>query len=447
MKNSPVKEHVCSLLSLNKNIPMFILFVSSLLQPPEIRPQFANGADIGFLSEMEAQGYRFYDDSGKQKDCLDILREHGINALRFRVWVNPTQRYCSKKDVAAMAHRADSMGFRVMLNFHFSDTWADPGKQTKPAAWASHTVPQLIADIHDQVYDVLDTLKTLGVIPAWVQIGNETNNGMLWEDGRASTHMTQFAAMINSGYDAVKAVDSTIQVIVHLSNGHDLGMYRWMFDGLKNNGAKWDIIGMSVYPYWAKLTWATDNEMSLATMKEMIVRYQKKIIVCETGYLCNEPATAYHFLVDLIRKTKSVNGLGVFYWEPEKYDKNNPGSGYPLGAWDPFTKKPTVAMDAFLDTAVDTNDCNETVSDYDLNVYPNPFNPKTTVEYKLPTSSNVSIVIRNVIGKEVLRLVDGYESAGCHKVIWSADAVSSGVYFCRMKSGNFIKTQKILYLR
>ena len=157
---------------------------------------------------------------------MEILKGLGINALRFRVWVNPSGGYCGKKDVAYMAHRADSMGFKVMLDFHCSDTWADPGHQAKPAAWANDSFPQLLTDLYNHVYGVVDTLKSLGVIPAWVQIGNETNDGMLWPDGRASTHMSNFAALIKSGYNAVKAVDSSIQVIVHLSNGNDNAMFR-----------------------------------------------------------------------------------------------------------------------------------------------------------------------------------------------------------------------------
>ena len=319
------------------------LFLLLIFQSPEIRAQFAYGADIGWLSEMENVGRIFKNDDGITKNCMEILKEEGINALRFRVWVNPSRGYCNKQDVAYMTQRADSMGFDVMLDFHFSDTWADPGHQTKPAAWTSHSVSQLYTDIYDHVYDVLDTLKTLGVTPKWVQIGNETNDGMLWEEGRASTNMGVFASMIKSGYDAVKAIDSTILVIVHISDGHDNNKYRWMFDGLKNNGAKWDVIGMSVYPFWAGLPWDVDNSLALANMQDMISRYNTKVMVCEAGYVYNQPVEAYHYLLDLIEKTKSVGGLGVFYWEPESYD----WSGYQLGAWDPVTKQPTIAMDAF----------------------------------------------------------------------------------------------------
>ena len=412
--------------------------------PFPARAQFANGADVGWLSQMEAQGYVFKDNAGIKENCLEVLKEQGINALRFRVWVNPSGGYCGKKDVAYMAHRADSMGFAVLIDFHCSDTWADPSHQTKPAAWVNDSFPQLRTDIYNHIYSVLDTLKSLGVIPKWVQIGNETNDGMLWEDGRASTHMNNFAALITSGYNAVKAVDSSIQVIVHLSNGNDNVMFEQMFDGLKNNGAKWDIIGMSVYPYWANLPWATDDSLALINMKDMIKRYQTKVMVVEAGYLYNQPVAANQYLLDLIAKTKSAGGLGVFYWEPESYN----WQGYQLGAWNPATEEPTAAMDAFLGiNATLVRDRENNNSPFNLNIYPNPFNPNTTIEYTMPSSSRTSLVIYDVLGREVAALVDTFKNAGNYSINWAANNVPSGVYFCRMTSGSFIETKRIMLLK
>ncbi len=426
-----------------KSFRILVLLSLLLILPPETRAQFANGADIGWLSQMEAQRYVFKDNAGVQKNCLEILKEKGINALRFRVWVNPSAGYCGKKDVAYMAHRADSMGFKVMLDFHFSDTWADPGHQTKPAAWVGHTVPQLLTDIYNHMYGVLDTLKSLGVIPAWVQIGNETNDGMLWEDGRATTHMNNFAAMVSSGYNAVKAVDSSIQVIVHLSNGHDDAMFRWMFDGLKSNGAKWDIIGMSVYPYWANLSWAKDDSLALITMQDMIARYNTKVMVVEAGYLYNQPIAANQYLLDLIAKTKSAGGLGVFYWEPESYN----WQGYQLGAWDPVSEEPTAAMDAFLGVSATSVREGKTIPGYDFEIYPNPFNPNTTIDYTLSAPAHTSVAIYDVLGNEVITLVDSFKNAGNYRITWAASNVPSGMYFCRMRAGNFLETKKIMLLK
>ena len=402
--------------------------------------QIAGGADIGWLSQMEAQGYKFKDNSGVQRNCLDILKGKGMNALRFRVWVNPGSIYCSKRDVAYMAHRADSAGFKVLLDFHCSDTWADPGHQTKPAAWASDSFPQLETDLYNHIYGVLDTLRSLGVKPAWVQIGNETNDGMLWEDGRASTHMSNFAALIQTGYNAVKAIDSSIQVIVHLSNGHDDAMFRNIFDGLKNNGAHWDIIGMSVYPYWASLPWATDDSLALLTMKDMISRYQTKVMVVEAGYLYNQAAAAKQYLLDLIAKTIAAGGLGVFYWEPESYN----WMGYNLGAWDPSTEEPTIALDAFT-SITSVQAAAAPLPGYSLSVYPNPFNPSTRIEYDIPESSHVTITLYTALGEQLATLVDSVESAGHHAVVWSPRNAASGVYFCRISAGRFIRTEKIVF--
>lgn len=421
-----------------------LVFLCPLLfQPFEAMAQFANGADVGWLSQMEASKYVFKNSSGTPMNCLDILKEKGINALRLRVWVNPKGGYCSKKDVAYMAHRADSMGFSVLIDFHMSDTWADPSHQTKPSAWANDSLPKLLTDIYNHVYGVLDTLKSIGVVPKWVQIGNETNNGMLWPDGMATTHMNNFARMVDTGYAAAKAVDSSIQVMVHLSNGHDSTMYRWMFDGLKANSARWDIIGMSVYPYWANLPWQTDDSLALLNMKGMIARYQTKVMVAEAGYLYNDPINANHYLLDLIAKTKSVGGLGVFYWEPECYN----WQGYQLGAWNPSNEEPTAAMDAFLGISAAKVKQQRNIPGYNFNIYPNPFNPNTTIEYELPMRSSISIAIYNVLGQKIKGLVAGYQNEGQHDLVWSAANVPSGVYLCRMASGDYLATKKIVLLK
>lgn len=424
-----------------KKFSLLFLFLFVALQFQEVKAQFANGADIGWLSEMEDRGYIFKNNSGITKNCLNILKEKGINALRFRVWVNPSNKYCSKQDVAYMSQRADSMDFDIMIDFHLSDWWADPGKQNKPAAWENHTVEELNMDIYNHVYDVLDTLKSLDITPKWVQIGNEVGNGILWPEGSTS-NMSNFAGFIQSGYNAVKDIDTTIQVIVQLENGHKINRFREIFDGLKNNGTKWDIVGMSVYPYWAKLPWQEDNSLSLETMKDMIARYNTKVMVCEAGYLYSEPIEANHYLFDLIEKTKSVGGLGVFYWEPQSYNW-----GYQLGAWNPVSKAPTVAMDAFLGLKATSATQQNIISEYYLDIYPNPFNSSAVIEYTIPVSSNISITIYDTLGKKVKKLFDGFQKAGNYKINFSAENIPSGVYFCRLNAGDHTETKKITLLR
>jgi arabinogalactan endo-1,4-beta-galactosidase len=311
----------------------------------EAATAFAKGADVSWLSEMEYYNWAFYNDAGTKQDALQILKDHGINSIRLRVWVNPSINFSNKADVVKQAVRAKNMGFRIMIDFHYSDVWADPANQTKPAAWKSKDFNGLKQAVYDHTYDVLNTLKSQGVTPEWVQVGNETNDGMLWEDGRASKSMSNFAQLINSGYDAVKKVNSGTKVIVHLSNGYDNSLFRWMFDGLKANGAKYDVIGMSLYP--DKSNWQTLNQQTLNNMNDMVSRYGKEVMISEVGMDASDPTTSKAFLSDILNKTRAVSGgkgLGVFYWEPEQY-----------GTWYAYTKgafdskgKVTIALDAFL---------------------------------------------------------------------------------------------------
>ncbi len=306
---------------------------------------FAKGADVGWLSEMEAAGRKFYNSAGEQQNCFDVLKSKGINSIRLRVWVNPTDGWNNKADVVAKAVRAKNKGFRIMIDFHYSDTWADPGHQTKPAAWANYTLDQLCTAVYNHTYEVLSTLKTNGIVPEWVQTGNETDNGLLWPTAKLTETggPAAYVKIINSGYDAVKAVDTTMKTIVHVSNGNKNGLFRWNFDILKNGGAKWDIIGMSSYP--SVNDWISHNNNVLANMQDLVARYGKPVMISEIGMDVNAAQTCKDMLTDLMTKVNSLdnNGLGVFYWEPEAYNWNN----YALVAFDK-SGKPTIAMDAFL---------------------------------------------------------------------------------------------------
>jgi hypothetical protein len=251
--------------------------------------------------------------------------------------------------------------------------------------------------------------------------------------------------MIDTGYSAAKAVDSTIQVIVHLSDGHNDAMFHQMFDKLKNNGAKWDIIGMSVYPYWANLSWAIDDSLALMTMQDMIVTYKTKVMVVEAGYLYNQPVAANQYLLDLIAKTKSAGGLGVFYWEPECYN----WQGYQLGAWDPTTKQPTVALDAFLGISALSVAKENTVLGYDLDIYPNPFNPQTSIQFSVAGQDRVVLNVYDVLGRRIRTLLDAVRNPGSYTIQWdgkdsSGVVVPSGTYFLRMEAGSNVQVRKIV---
>ncbi len=313
-----------------------------LCMPAAGAQEFACGADVSWITQMEASGYVWYNDSGSQQDVLQILKDHEINSIRLRVWVDPSDSWNGVSDVVNKAVRAQNMGFRILIDFHYSDSWADPGKQNKPPAWRSHSFSQLLSDVYQHTYYVMNALAASGVYPEWVQVGNETNDGLLWEEGRASTQMGNYAKLVNSGYDAVKAVSSSSKVIVHVSNAYDNNLFRWNIGGLIDNGARFDVIGMSLYP--DADNWRTLNSQALTNMNDMRSRYGKEIIMTEVGMSWDAASTCRSFLEDIIGKTQSAGGLGVFYWEPEAYS----WQGYTKGAWDWNTRRPTVAMDAFI---------------------------------------------------------------------------------------------------
>ncbi len=305
---------------------------------------FAKGADVSWLTEMEAKNVSFYNKSGVKTECMALLKSLGMNSIRLRVWVNPKDGYCNKTDVLAKAKRASDLGMRILIDFHYSDSWADPSQQTKPDAWKSLSYIDLCSAVTNHTTEVLTALKNWKITPEWVQVGNETGNGMLWEEGKASVSMGQYAGLTNAGYNAVKAVFPKAKVVVHLQNGQDNGLFRWLFDGLKRNNAKWDVIGMSLYP--STTNWQDYNNKSIANAKDMITRYGSEVMFCEVGMPWDQATTANLFLTNLFTQSKAISNnkcLGIFYWEPQSYNSWN---GYTLGAFD-ASGKPTVALDAF----------------------------------------------------------------------------------------------------
>lgn len=305
---------------------------------------FVKGADVSWITEQESKNVKFYNMSGIQKDIFQILKEQGINSIRLRVWVNPTDGWCNKADLLAKAIRAKDAGFRILINFHYSDSWADPGIQDKPAAWANQDVAALKNSVFNHTLEVLTTLKDKGITPEWVQLGNETDDGMLWPEGKASTNMANFAGFIQNGYAAVKSVNSDIKVMVHISSGYDNTKFRFIFDGLKANNTNYDVIGMSLYPTVSN--WQTLNSQCLSNMNDLVSRYNKEIMIVEIGMPTVDASACNNFITDLITKVKSVTsskGSGVMYWEPQSY---NGWKDYYLGAFDD-TGKPTIALDAF----------------------------------------------------------------------------------------------------
>ena len=309
---------------------------------PAVSTDFARGADVSWVTSLEKEGYKFYDKDGRPSELMSLLKNQcGVDAIRLRVWVNPADGMNGKEDVLEKASRANRLGLKLMIDFHFADTWADPGHQPTPAAWADYDIEQLKVAVSDHVKDVLSDLKRRNITPEWVQIGNETTQGMLWPLGK-DDKPENFTALVNSGYDAVKSVFPSAKVIVHLDKGDDLWRYNHILGILKANGGKYDMIGMSLYPEAAD--YAVTTRRMLDNIDKVYETYQRPVMVCEIGMNYRngkEVRNAIKMIRDRAATTPYIKG--VFYWEPEAPAGYN--GGYDKGCF--VDGRPTEALDAF----------------------------------------------------------------------------------------------------
>jgi len=304
---------------------------------------FVRGADVSWCTEMEADGKKFYDANGTETELMKLLRLSGLNAVRLRVWVNPETGYgawSDKADVLAKARRAKAQGLDLLIDFHYSDFFADPGQQTKPQAWSSMTLAQLKQAVSDHTTDILQALKDEGITPRWVQVGNETRLGMVWNDGKidwnksGAAAWSGYVALSNAGYDAVKAVLPEAQVIVHIDRGPEDNA--WFFRDFKQYGGKFDMIGLSHYPDYTN--WSTDNTSTANRMKTLYSQFKVPVMIVETGYDAWDETRAYNVMKDFFDKSEGIAGYaGIFYWEPEVYGSWRPAYYTKLG-WNAYSK-------------------------------------------------------------------------------------------------------------
>ena len=310
-------------------------------QPAATVPaSFAKGADVSWVTELEHKGYKFRTRKGQEMELMQLLRQEcGVNSIRLRVWVNPADGWNGIDDVMVKARRAKAAGMRLMIDFHFSDTWADPGKQGIPAAWQGLDLAATNVKIAGHVTEMLTSLKREGIVPEWVQIGNETRSGMLWPLGELDNG-TNFTSMVNAGYDAVKAVCPDAKVIVHCDNGDNLWLYNNLFGKLKAQGARYDMIGMSLYPAFG--SWQKSVKACLDNIDVVKATYGKDIMICEVGYSHDYPAVADAMMTTLMAGCVARDVKGIFWWEPESPKDD----GYDKGCFD-ANGAPTQALDCF----------------------------------------------------------------------------------------------------
>lgn len=334
--------------------------------------KYYKGMDISTLLEVEKCGGRFYD-KGEEKDVLTILKDYDVNAVRLRLWNDPYSETgeaygAGTNDLASvteLSKRAREKGFDILLDFHYSDFWADPGKQFIPKAWRSFTVEELEKAVYDYTRDTLLSLKKEGLLPDMVQVGNELSNGLLWPYGRVPEY-DNIARFVNAGIRAVREVSEEalkeqvisekILIMIHLDNGGNNALYREWFDNFVKRGEDFDIIGLSYYPFWHGTLAMLENNM-----KDIAVRFGKELVIAEVsmGYTMEDYASYEKLLpserkgmatrqelvdkieypmskegqkafmnklFDIIASVPENKGRGWFYWEPAWIPV--PGSGW-----------------------------------------------------------------------------------------------------------------------
>jgi len=337
---------------------------SVVVVPPKVvydyytTSQFVMGADLSYASQIEDHG-GVYLDSSKVRDPFLIMKEHGANLVRVRLWNDPewvravygseqTPLYSGFADVVKTIQRAKTLGLAVDLDIHYSDTWADPGTQNPPAAWANITDLQTLKDsVYSYTYSVLSQLNARGLMPEIVQIGNETNCGMMITNTNpgfpdlngCNGNWQQLGAVMNSGIKAVRDVSANSvvksKIALHVADPKNVD---WWFAQITNTGGvtDFDIIGMSYYPLWHTTVAFSDIPALITSLKNT---YDREVMILETSYpwstqgddsYANQfggqtPIAGYPFtvagqtkyLTDLTQNMIKVGGSGVMYWEPE----------------------------------------------------------------------------------------------------------------------------------
>jgi arabinogalactan endo-1,4-beta-galactosidase len=312
---------------------LFACCVAVFVLQPLLAQSYAIGADVSFLGKCEQDGLAFKE-AGQPRDVLVMLREHQYNWVRLRVFHDPSMNADRlPNDLAytlALATRARALGFHLLLDLHYSDTWADPGHQITPAAWSELKHKQLVQQVHDYTRDVIAAFAQVGVMPEMVQVGNEITQGMLWPDGKLPDNWENLADLLKAGISGVEAGRGSQpkpRIMIHIERSGDYDAAVWFFDSLIAHHVPFDVMGLSYYPFW---------HGNLATFRnnlhDLALRYRHPIVVVETAYnwtpgsfagkkpdFPESPEGQKAFLMAVNAAVRAIpNGLGegVFWWEP-----------------------------------------------------------------------------------------------------------------------------------
>ena len=452
---------------------------------PAYHRQALIGADISHLPQLVSLGAEFSLD-GEVMDPLQIFRLHGFEVIRLRLWHTPDEPWHGLEATLEFAQDLRAAGFEIMLDLHYSDTWADPGKQYKPAVWEGLPFPTLVDSVYAYTNSVIRAFRDGNALPKYVQVGNEINPGFLWDDGRVGwsgsawdtpTQWTQFTTLLSAGIAAVRdSLPSSEwpKIVIHSATGGDNTASRWFYDGLVANGVDFDVIGLSHYPWWHGSL--EDLEANLA---DLAATYGKEIQIVETAYpwtlgwnddthnfvgLPGQLLPGYDatpdgqlaFLRDLlgiVEATPGGLGTGVYYWEPEfVVVPGGPGNPYENLTLFDFSNEALQGIAFSVPWGTGVEDYGEEHGVLPL-LYPgrpNPFSSDTALAYVVPEGgADVTLRLYDVSGRLVRTLVDAHQNSGLRELHWegragSGAAVAAGVYFVHASIGERNEVVKVV---
>jgi arabinogalactan endo-1,4-beta-galactosidase len=434
------------------------------------------GADISSLDQLEQYG-AVYKENGTPRELIGLLADHGINCIRLRLWHSPPGGINNLASTIRIARRAKQLGLSVLLDFHFSDTWADPGQQAKPAAWSGISFTALRDSVRLYVRDVIAAMRLQNALPDIVQFGNEITCGMLWDDGRIcdpfniAQQWHNLGALLQSsrlGLSQALQPGDSVLVAMHIDRGGDSTACAWFFDHLRAEGIPFDIIALSYYPLWQG-----SMEGLAANLRFVAQRYAMPIILAETAYpwtlawadsvpnliglqsqlLPAYPATVAgqrSFLIDLmslVEATPGGRGLGVFYWAPEYISVPPLGSVWENVTLFDFSGELLNSIQAFEQQSGVKAVRDQPANIFLLQNFPNPFNPRAIIRFSIPGKMFVTLSVYDVLGRQVAQLLHDVQQSGPHEVVFNGEKLSSGVYYCRLEAGGVTTSTTLILLR
>lgn len=333
-----------------KILATFFAFLSYFIYSQSLK---FKGADISYLNELEDSGAEFFQ-NGQKKELFEILKDSGVNWIRLRLWHTPKNDYCSTKNTILMATRAKSYGFKILLDFHYSDSWADPEQQKIPKAWENMNFEQLESAVYDYTQSVLQEFIQADCSPDMVQIGNEIINGMLWPFGSTlGGNCSNLMKLIQSGCEATRKVCPNAKIMLHLICGNNETL-RWWFSQAKRYSVDYDVIGLSYYAYWHGASLKVPEN----AIKMLKKNFSKPVCIVETHYpwtlnwqddrannvgegaslikdFSPTPQGQKEYLRALCSVVQKSGGSGIFWWEPDMICTNSfKSDGENLGWFD-----------------------------------------------------------------------------------------------------------------